>query len=120
MDKNKKLIEMHKQFTKERNWDQFQTPKNLAMALSVEASELVEIFMWLNDKQAMFLQKKKIQEAEEEIADVFLYLLRIADVLGVDPVAAAEKKMQKNIEKYSIEKGLFLAKELEETPTNNI
>lgn len=106
------IIEAHKKFTKERDWDQFQNPKNLSMALSVEASELAEIFMWLTEKQSNSLNKKQLYAASEEIADIFMYLLRIVDVLGIDLFKSVDDKMKKNIEKYSIEKGKFLAKEL--------
>jgi len=106
------ILETHKQFTLERNWDRFQTPKNLSMALSVEASELMEIFMWLNEKQANTLNEQQLNAASEEIADIFLYLLRLSDVLGIDLIDATHKKMDKNIEKYSVEKGRALAEEL--------
>lgn len=106
------IVEAHKKFTKERDWDQFQNPKNLSMALSVEASELAEIFMWLTEKQSSNLSKKQLQAASEEIADIFMYLLRISDVLGVNLFKSTDEKMQKNIEKYSIEKGKFLAEGL--------
>lgn len=108
------ILETHKKFTKERDWDQFQNPKNLSVALSVEASELAEVFMWLTEKQCTALNEKQLQAASEEIADVFMYLLRIADVLGIDLVKATHEKMQKNIEKYSIEKGRSLANALKE------
>lgn len=108
----KRLLDMHKKFTKERNWDPFQTPKNLSMALSVEAAELVEIFMWLNEKQTTSLKEHQIEAASDELADIFIYLLRIADVLGIDLIAASHNKMQKNLEKYSIEKGKALAESL--------
>ncbi len=108
------ILENHKKFTNERDWDQFQNPKNLSIALSVEASELAEIFMWLTEKQSTVLNEKQLQAASEEIADVFMYLLRIADVLSIDIVKATHEKMDKNIEKYSIEKGRSLAKMLKE------
>lgn len=82
------------------------------MALSVEVAELQEVFMWLTEEQSLSLESDRLQAAEEEIADVFIYLLRIADVLGIDPVAASERKMVKNAEKYPIEKGISLANKL--------
>ncbi len=108
------ILETHKSFTRERDWDQFQNPKNLSIALSVEASELAEIFMWLTEKQCAALTEKQLQAASEEIADVLMYLLRIADILGIDLIKATHEKMKKNIEKYSIEKGRSLAKKLKE------
>jgi dCTP diphosphatase len=106
------IVEAHKKFTKERDWDQFQNPKNLSIALSVEASELAEIFMWLTEKQSNNLNKKQLQAASEEIADIFIYLLRISDMLGVDLFKSTGEKMNMNIDKYSIEKGKFLAQGL--------
>ncbi len=70
------------------------------MALSVEVAELAEIFMWLNEKQATSLKKEKLNAASEEIADIFLYLLRLSDTLGIDLIEATDEKMKKNIEKY--------------------
>lgn len=117
MNEIQKILGMHRKFTRERNWDQFQTPKNLSMALSVEASELVEVFMWLTDQQTLCLNGNKLQAAAEEIADVFIYLLRIADVLGIDLVAAAEQKMKKNMEKYPVEMGISLAENMRNNKT---
>jgi dCTP diphosphatase len=109
-----RIQELHKKFVQERNWDRFQTPKNLSMALSVEASELAEIFMWLTEKQSGSLNDQQLKAASEEMADVFIYLLRIADVLGVDLIQAAELKMKKNHEKYPIEKGRAFAQALQD------
>jgi len=107
-----RIVQKHRKFTHERNWDRFQTPKNLSMAISVEAAELAEIFMWLTEKQATSLKKSQLNAASEEIADIFMYLLRIADVLGIDLIKATDEKMKKNVEKFSVEKGLALAKAL--------
>jgi dCTP diphosphatase len=91
-------------FAKDRDWEQFHSPKNLAIALSVEASELLEHFQWLSTdaSERKNLSDATIKEVEKEIADVFLYLLRLSDRLGVDVVAAAEKKLAINAEKYPI------------------
>ncbi|KAF0813084.1 hypothetical protein IGB42_02484 [Andreprevotia sp. IGB-42] len=92
-------------FSAERDWDQFHSPKNLACALSVEAAELLELFQWLNDEQAA-LAPKDPQFAErlgEEVADVLLYLLRIADVSGLDLNAVVERKLLLNAQKYPAE-----------------
>ena len=91
-------------FVAERDWDQFHNPKNLAMALSVEAGELVEHFMWLSPEDADRLPKETLAEVELEIADILLFLLRLSDRLGVDLVAAAEKKLVLNAKKYPVEK----------------
>ncbi len=87
-------------FADERDWDQFHNPKNLAMALIAEAGELVEHFQWLSPQQADNLSAESKAEVELEIADVLLFLLRLADKLDIDPIAAAEKKMALNAEKY--------------------
>ena len=89
-----------REFAHERDWDQFHTPKNLAMALMVEAAELQEIFQWLTPQQSAQLNDKQRAQVEEEVADVLLYLCRLADVLNVDLITAAQAKLQRNAEKY--------------------
>lgn len=89
-----------RKFAAERDWDQFHSPKNLAIALSVEASELLEHFQWLTEAQSGSLAPGKREEVRDEMADVLLYLVRLADKLGVDLVDAAEKKIAKNAQKY--------------------
>ncbi|MBX2857322.1 MAG: nucleotide pyrophosphohydrolase [Cellvibrionaceae bacterium] len=89
-----------RKFAKDREWEQFHSPKNLAMALSVEAAELVEIFQWLNPEQAANLNAKQQAAAADEIADVLLYLVRIADRLDIDIAHAVTQKMRKNEQKY--------------------
>lgn len=89
-----------RQFAAERDWEQFHTPKNLAMALTVEAGELQEIFQWLTEAQAQQLSAGQRQQARDELADVLLYLCRLADVLGIDLADAAYAKLLRNAEKY--------------------
>lgn len=90
-------------FADERDWDQFHNPKNLAMALSVEASELVEIFQWLTPKQAEeVMDSDESEHVKEEIADVMIYLLRLADKLDIDLEGAVTNKIRQNGEKYSV------------------
>jgi dCTP diphosphatase len=96
-------------FTDERDWDQFHNPKNLAMALVAEAGELVEHFQWLSLEQAAHLSPEAKTEVAMEIADVLLFLLRLADKLDIDPVAAAEMKMTLNAEKYPVAKSKGIA-----------
>ncbi len=93
-----------RRFAADRDWDQFHTPKNLAMALSVEASELLEHFQWLTAEQSASLDTHTLQRVREELADVLLYLVRLADRLDVDLLAAAREKMVRNAEKYPVEK----------------
>lgn len=96
------LIEALRAFSQAREWDQFHTPKNLACALSVEASELLEHFQWLTDAQSLALAADKKTAVAAEAADVFLYLLQLCDKLGIDLVAAAQAKMLVNAEKYPV------------------
>jgi len=91
-------------FAAERDWDQFHSPRNLATALSVEAAELLEPFQWLTDEQSRNLSLETRAAVEEELADVLLYLVRLADQLGVDLVAAGRAKIKRNAQKYPVEK----------------
>ena len=91
-------------FTAERDWQTFHSPKNLAMALCVEAAELLEVFQWMSEDDSRRLEPATKAAAGEEIADVLLYLLMLSDALGVDPIAAAKLKMAANARKYPVEK----------------
>ena len=93
-----------REFAAVRDWDQFHSPKNLSMALSVEASELVECFQWLTEEQSHSLNAEQLAAVTDEIADVQLYLIRLADKVGVDIGVAIEQKMKKNEAKYPAEK----------------
>jgi NTP pyrophosphatase (non-canonical NTP hydrolase) len=93
-----------REFAADRDWDQFHSPKNLAMALSVEASEIMEHFQWLTEEQSSALVPKKLQQVKEEIADVLIYLTRLADRLGVNPLMAAYEKLEVNQAKYPADK----------------
>ena len=104
MDRLEALRVQLARFADERDWDQFHNPKNLAMALIAEAGELVEHFQWLSPQQADNLSPESKHEVELELADVLLFLLRLADKLDIDPMAAAEKKMALNVEKYPVAK----------------
>jgi len=91
-------------FADERDWDQFHNPKNLAMALSVEASELVEIFQWLTPKQAEeIMSTNESEHVKEEMADIMIYLLRLADKLNVDLESAVTSKIVQNGKKYPVD-----------------
>jgi dCTP diphosphatase len=87
-------------FAAERDWRPYHTPKNLAMAMIVEAAELVEHFQWLTPEQSMTLAPDKLRDVRDEVADTLIYLVELADVLGIDPIAAARDKMAKNAVKY--------------------
>lgn len=90
-------------FIAERDWEQFHSPKNLAMALSVEVSEIVEHFQWLTEEQSQTLPPEKLAEVREEIGDVMIYLTELAGKLGIDPVEAARAKLEINGQKYPAE-----------------
>jgi len=108
------------QFARERDWEQFHTPKNLAAALSVEASELLEIFQWLSDKQSKNLCKKSSSNKKvrrkiaHEMADVLVYLLRLSTVMDIDLMQAISEKMVENAKKYPAEKVRGSAKKYNE------
>lgn len=98
------LVNRLKKFADERDWEQFHSPKNLAMALSVEVAEILELFQWLTEEQTKNLSPDKIEKVKEEIGDVQIYLVRLADQLGIDPLQAAEEKIKKNELKYPVNK----------------
>jgi dCTP diphosphatase len=90
-------------FIRERDWEQFHSPTNPAMALSVEVAEIVEHFQWLTEEQSQNLPPEKLAEIREEIGDVMIYLTELADKLGIDPVEAAEAKVVINGQRYPAE-----------------
>ena len=90
-------------FASERDWEQFHSPKNLSMALSVEASELVEIFQWLTPKESTFPDEKQSDSIRSEVADIAMYLIRFCDVLEINLEEAIEEKFIENGNKYPVE-----------------
>src|SRR5215216_1430032 len=90
-------------FIEERDWEQFHSPKNLAMALSVEVAEVVEHFQWLTEEESKNLPPEKLAELRQEIGDVMIYLTELADKLGIDPVEDAKAKVAINGQKYPAE-----------------
>jgi dCTP diphosphatase len=108
------LRDQLREFAAARDWEQFHSPKNLAMALSGEAGELLEVFQWLTEEQSRNLDAKAHAAASDEIADVLLFLVRLADQLGVDPITAAQRKMALNAEKYPVEKSRGTSKKYNE------
>ncbi|MBW8845004.1 MAG: nucleotide pyrophosphohydrolase [Burkholderiales bacterium] len=89
-----------RQFAADRDWQPYQTPKNLAMAMTVEAAELLEIFQWLTPEQSLALSDDQRRHLGEELSDVLLYLVQIADHGGVDLDAAVERKLAMNAIKH--------------------
>jgi dCTP diphosphatase len=101
------LIELRRRisvFVEERDWAQFHTPKNLAMAMIVEAAELVELFQWDTPQESQHLTSDKREAVSHELADTFVYLLRIAEVLEIDLIEATNAKIELNAKKYPVEK----------------
>jgi NTP pyrophosphatase (non-canonical NTP hydrolase) len=101
------LIELRdrlREFARVRDWDQFHTPKNLSMALIAEAAELVEHFQWLTPEQSGDLPPEKLTAVRHELADILVYLVRMADKLNVDLLAAAAEKIAINERRYPAEK----------------
>jgi dCTP diphosphatase len=105
IDLNKLNNEIEK-MVHDRDWDQFHSIKNLAMALSVESAELLEIFQWMPEEASNKIKHdpKAMSKIEDEIADIFVYMLRIVNKTEIDLEAAVLKKLKKNIEKYPVEK----------------
>lgn len=91
-------------FARERDWEQFHSPKNLSMALIAEAAELVEHFQWLSEEQSGNLPADKLEEVRLELADIQIFLIRLADQLGVDLVQAAQDKTDINETRFPVEK----------------
>ena len=106
-----------REFAAERDWDQFHSPKNLAMALIVEAAELVEHFQWLTEEQSQTLSPDKLAEVGQEIADIQIYLIRIADKLGVDMEKAVNARIELNEKKLPADKVRGKAGKYEEYET---
>jgi NTP pyrophosphatase (non-canonical NTP hydrolase) len=101
-------------FAAARDWDTFHSPKNLAMALSAEAGELLEVFQWLTEEQSRRLDAQARQAAADEVADVLLYLVRIADKLDIDLLAEAKRKLADNERRYPVDKARGSAKKYTE------
>ena len=87
-------------FSEKRDWNKFHSPKNLAIALSVEASELLEIFQWLTEEQSKHLSEEQMQHTEEEIADIVIYVLNLCRKLDIDLEKAILNKIESNAIKY--------------------
>lgn len=103
-----------REFADARDWEQFHSPKNLSMALSVEVAEIVEHFQWLTEEQSKNLPKDKLAEVETELADTLIYLIRIADKLDIDLLKAAQRKIEVNEQKYPVDKAKGNAKKYTE------
>jgi NTP pyrophosphatase (non-canonical NTP hydrolase) len=103
-DEMEQLKQRLRDFAAARDWEQFHSPKNLSMALIAEAAELVEHFQWLTEKQSSELTGEKLLEVEQEVADIQIYLVRIADKLNIDVLDAVQKKIALNESRYPADK----------------
>lgn len=91
-------------FVRERDWEQFHTPKNLSMSIAIEAAELMEHFQWLTVEQSRNLDPEALAEIGEELADIVIYSLSMANALKLDLADTVQAKMEKNIRKYPSER----------------
>lgn len=96
------LIKKIRKFVEERDWEQFHSPKNLSMALSVEVAELQEHFLWETPEQSKKVDSDKLERIKNEVGDTLIYLLRFCDILGIDPLDAANEKLRINAGKYPV------------------
>jgi NTP pyrophosphatase (non-canonical NTP hydrolase) len=104
LDRLEALRDRLRAFVRERDWEQFHSPKNLVMAMIVEAAELVEHFQWMTEQESRELSPEKREQVAQEIADTFVYLLRLSDVLGLDLIEVAHAKIDLNARKYPADK----------------
>jgi dCTP diphosphatase len=93
-----------RRFIEERDWDKFHSPKNLAISISLEAAEILEHYQWKTDEQSHDLSEEEKEELAREIADVFIYLLRLSERLQIDMCESAVNKIEENAKKYPVEK----------------
>jgi len=103
-----------RKFAADRDWDQFHSPKNLSMALAAEAGELLEQFQWLTEEQSKSVSADKLLSIREELADIQIYLIRLADKLSIDLAEAVEQKIEVNEKKYPADKVRGSAKKYNE------
>ncbi len=108
------LTRQIEEFVQERDWVQFHSPKNLSMALTVEASELLEIFQWMSERESLAPDSATREKISDELADVFIYAIQLCQTLDIDLLEATRSKMVKNAEKYPVEKAKGTAKKYDE------
>ncbi|MEC8338514.1 MAG: nucleotide pyrophosphohydrolase [Planctomycetota bacterium] len=98
------VVERIRQFRDARDWQQFHHPKDMAAGLAIEAAELMELFLWKSEQEQAEIVETKREQIEDELADIGMFLLELADNLNVDLLTAIEAKIEKNAEKYPVEK----------------
>jgi NTP pyrophosphatase (non-canonical NTP hydrolase) len=114
MDRLDQILQQIRTFRDERDWMQFHNPKNLACSVSIEAAELLEHFQWTTPEESLDVATRKKTEIAHEIADVAVYLIELADNLGIDLAEAITVKMKLNAEKYPVDKVRSSAKKYNE------
>jgi len=114
MDPLRDLALQLDRFAKDRDWQQFHSPKNLASALIVETGELLEHFQWMTEEQSRALAPEKRNAVAAEVADVLLYLIQLSTALGIDPIAAAQAKLKLNELKYPVDRARGTSKKYDE------
>jgi NTP pyrophosphatase (non-canonical NTP hydrolase) len=90
-------------FAKERDWEKYHSPKNLAIGLTIEASELLEIFLWLTEEESQNLPENKLNDLKEEIGDIMIYIANLANKFDLNPIECANQKLKLNKKKYPSE-----------------
>lgn len=108
------LQKMFSDFANERDWEQFHSPKNISMALTVESSELMEIFQWMKEEESRSPDEKALGKIKDEVADILLYTLRMADLLNINLEEAVKNKMEQNARKYPADKARGNSKKYDE------
>jgi dCTP diphosphatase len=108
------LIENLKTFVSERNWGQYHSPKNLAIGISIEANELLEIFMWLNENESKSLSEAQMDKIREEVGDITINLLNFCHNLSINPIDCANMKLESIKMKYPVERSYGSAKKYDE------
>ncbi|MDP8212249.1 MAG: nucleotide pyrophosphohydrolase [Candidatus Zapsychrus exili] len=114
MSETKDIVQKIKNFRDERDWMQFHDPKNMAVSIILEASELLEHFQWKTKEEVEQYVVEHKEEVQDEIADIAMYLFELTDNLDIDLIEAMDKKLKKNIEKYPVEKAKGNAKKYTE------
>jgi NTP pyrophosphatase (non-canonical NTP hydrolase) len=102
------------EFAAERDWDKYHSPKNLAIGISVEANELLELFMWLTERESAQPSDQQLKRIREEVGDIMIQLVNFCRKLGIDPVECAYEKIEINRQKYPVEKSFGSAKKYDE------
>jgi NTP pyrophosphatase (non-canonical NTP hydrolase) len=110
----KELIECIESFNQARDWDKFHSPKNLAISISVESAELLEIFQWLSEEESYHLSNNQLSRVKEEIGDIMIYVLNLSNKLGFDSLEVTLQKLKQNEQKYPVDKAKGSAKKYTE------